>query len=146
VTIAMLVATVAAGLFAGAAVYVTAVEHPARVECGQILAVKQFGPSYRRAAVMQGGLSVVGLVAGLVAWYQGSGLGWLIGGVLLGALVPFTLVIIMPTNRRLLDPRLDSGSGEARELLSRWGHLHAVRTVVGVAVFVAFAGLSLRSS
>jgi hypothetical protein len=143
-TIAMLLATVAAGLFAGAAVYVTAVEHPARVECGQILAIKEFGPSYRRAAVMQGGLAVVGLLAGLVAWYQGSGVGWLVGGVLLGALVPFTLIAIMPTNRRLLDPRLDSSSSEARELLARWGGLHAVRTVVGVAVFVAFAQMSLR--
>ena len=143
-TIAVLIATVAAGLFAGAAVYVTAVEHPARVECGQILAIRQFGPSYRRAAVMQGGLAVIGLLAGLLAWYEGAGVGWLVAGVLLGALVPFTLVVIMPTNRRLLDPRLDSGSREARELLSRWGHLHAVRTIVGVAVFVAFAGMSLR--
>src|SRR6266851_7216070 len=142
-TIAMLIATVAAGLFAGAAIYVTAVEHPARMECGQILAIKEFGPSYRRAAVMQGGLAVVGLLTGLTAWYQGSGVGWLVGGVLLGALVPFTLIVIMPTNRRLLDPGLDSGSGEARELLSRWGRLHAVRTVVGVAVFVAFVSMSM---
>ena len=141
----MLVATVAAGLFAGAAVYVTVVEHPARLECGQVFAVKEFGPSYRRAAVMQGALAVVGLLAGVVAWYQGSGVGWLVGGLLLGALVPFTLIVIMPTNRRLLDPGLDSGSSEARELLSRWGRLHAVRTVVGVVVFVAFVGLSLWS-
>ncbi len=144
--IAMLIATVAAGLFAGAAVYVTAVEHPARVECGQTLAIKEFGPSYRRGAVMQGGLAVVGLLAGLGAWYQGSGVGWLVGGVLLGALVPFTLIVIMPTNRRLLDPRLDGSSGEARELLVRWGRLHAVRTVVGVAVFVAFTQMLLGSS
>src|SRR5437867_1350680 len=141
----MLVTTVAAGLFAGAAVYVTAVEHPARVECGQVLVIKEFGPSYRRAAVMQGALAVVGLFAGIVAWYQGSGIGWLVVGVLLGAMVPFTLVVIMPTNRRLLDGGLDSSSAEARELLSRWGRLHAVRTVVGVAVFVAFVGLSMSS-
>jgi hypothetical protein len=138
-TIAALIATSAAGLFAGAAVYVTAVEHPARLACGQILAIKEFGPSYRRGAVMQGGLAVIGLLAGLVAWYQGSGVGWLVGGVFLGALVPFTLIVIMPTNRRLLDPRLDGGSSEARELLARWGRLHAVRMVVGIAVFVAFA-------
>src|SRR5712664_436418 len=143
-TIAMLVATVAAGLFAGAALYVTVAEHPARLECGQALAIKEFGPSYRRAAVMQAVLAVVGLLAGVAAWYQGSGVGWLVWGLLLGALVPFTLVVIMPTNRRLLDPGLDSGSGEARELLSRWGRLHAVRTVVGVAVFVAFV-VSLSS-
>ncbi len=145
-TIAALIATIAAGLFAGAAVYVTAVEHPARRACGQVLAIKEFGPSYRRAAVMQGGLAVVGLLAGLMAWYQGSGVGWLIGSILLGALVPFTLIVIMPTNRRLLDPRLDSSSSEARELLARWGRLHAVRTVVGVAVFVAFAQMSFGSS
>ncbi len=141
-TISMLVAIVAAGLFAGAAVYVTVVEHPARVECGQVLAIKEFGPSYRRGAVMQGGLAVIGLLASTVAWYQGSGVGWLIGGLLLGAMVPFTLVVILPTNRRLLDPALDSNSEEARELLSRWGHLHAVRTLVGVVVFVGF-GLCL---
>ncbi len=144
-TIAMLVATVAAGLFAGAAVYITAVEHPARVECGAVLAVKEFGSSYRRAAVMQGGLAVVGLLAGVVAWVQGSGVVWLLGGLLLGALVPFTVVVIMPTNRRLLDPGLDSASAEARELLARWGQLHAVRTVIGVVVFVAFVGMILRS-
>src|SRR5467141_3820895 len=117
----MLVATVAAGLFAGAAVYVTVAEHPARLECGQALAIKEFGPSYRRAAVMQGVLAVVGLLAGVVTWYQGSGVVWLIGGLLLGALVPFTVFVIMPTNRRLLDPGLDSRSSEAGELLSRWG-------------------------
>jgi len=143
-TIAMLVATVAAGLFAGAAVYVTAVEHPARLECGQALALKEFGPSYRRAAVMQGGLAALGLLAGLVAWYQGAGRAWLAGAIVLGALIPYTLLVIMPTTRRLLDPTLDSGSAEARELLSRWGRFHAVRTVVGVAAFVAFAGLCLR--
>jgi len=142
--IAMWVATAAAGLFAGAAVYVTAVEHPARLECGQALAVKEFGPSYRRAAVMQGGLAALGLLAGLVTWYQGAGRAWLVGAILLGALIPYTLLVIMPTNRRLLDPTLDSGSAEARELLSWWSRLHAVRTVVGVAVFVAFVGLSLR--
>jgi hypothetical protein len=146
VTIAMLAATVAAGLFAGAAVYITLVEHPARLECGPALAIKEFGPSYRRAAVMQGGLVVVGLLAGVVAWHQGAGVGWLVWGLLLGGLVPFTVFVIMPTNRRLLDPGLTaSDSGEARDLLVRWGRLHAVRTVVGVVVFVAFVGMLLRS-
>lgn len=137
-TIATSVATVAAGLFAGASIYVTLAQHPAWLECGTALAVKEFGPSSRRAGVMQGALAMVGLLSGTVAWLQGSGVGWLVAGLLLGALAPFTLVVMMPTNRRLLDPQLDPGSGEAAELLSRWGRLHAVRTVVGVAVFVAF--------
>src|SRR2546428_11791343 len=119
-SIAMLVATVGAGLFAGAAVYVTVAEHPARVECGPAFAIKEFGPSYRRAAVMQGVLAVIGLLAGVVSWLQGAGVRWLVGGLLLGAVGPFTLVVIMPTNRRPPEPQLDPGSGEARELIA-WG-------------------------
>jgi uncharacterized membrane protein len=140
----MVLATVAAGWFAGAAVYVMVVEHPARLECGPTLAIKEFGPSYRRAAVMQAALAVIGLVAGIVAWGQGSGAGWLVGGLLLGAMIPYTLILVRPTNRRLLDPSLDSGSDEARESLTRWGRLHAVRTVVGVVVFAVFVVLSVR--
>jgi hypothetical protein len=52
-----LVATLCAGLFAGAAIYITLVEHPARLECGTDLAVTEFGPSYRRAAIMQASLA-----------------------------------------------------------------------------------------
>jgi uncharacterized membrane protein len=146
VTIATLAATIAAGLFAGAAMYVSVAQHPAWLECGPTLAIREFGPSSRRAAVMQGGLAVAGLLSGGIAWLQDSGAGWLVGGLLLGGMIPFTLVIMMPTNRRLLDPQLDAGSREAGELLSRWGRLHAVRTVVGVAVFVAFVGLSLGAA
>ena len=40
-----LVATLSAGLFAGAALYITLVEHPARMQCGTRLAVSEFGPS-----------------------------------------------------------------------------------------------------
>ncbi len=143
--IAMLVAATAAGLFAGAALYITLVEHPARLQCGPALAVAEFGPSYRRAAVIQAPLAMLGMLSGASAWYMGSGAGWLGWGLLLGALVPFTLVVIMPTNRRLLDPGLDPASGEAGRLVSRWGRLHAIRTVVGIAVFVAFVVMLSRS-
>src|SRR5438093_5050897 len=106
-TIVMLVATVAAGLFAGAGVYVTVAEHPARVECGPALAIKEFGPSYRRAAVMQGVLAVVGLVAGVVGWGQGAGAGWRVGGLLLGADVSFQLVYVISTTHRWVGAALE---------------------------------------
>jgi len=38
------------------------------------------------------------------AWIQGSGGLWLIGGILLGLVTPFTLIVILPTNRKLLAP------------------------------------------
>jgi hypothetical protein len=130
-----LIATLCAGLFAGAAIYITLVEHPARLECGTELAATEFGPSYRRATLMQASLAALGLVAALVAWIQGRGLLALVGGLLLGAVIPFTLLVILPTNKRLLDPGLDRRSAEAAALLDRWGRLHAVRSMLSGLAF-----------
>lgn len=62
--------TAIAGVFVGAALYVNLVEHPARMSCGTEAAVQEFRPSYRRGAVMQGGLSTIGGLLGLVAAWQ----------------------------------------------------------------------------
>ena len=142
--IATFVATFAVGLFAGASTYVSVVQHPAWVECGPALSVKHFKASTRRAAILQGGLAVIGLVSSAVVWFQTSGVGWLVGGLLLGAMVPFTLVIIKPLNNRLEDPQLDAGSSEAAALLSGWGKLHAVRTAVGIAALILLVRLTMR--
>jgi len=45
------IAVLAATLFTGAAIYINVAEHPARMECGTVVAATVFGPSYRRAAV-----------------------------------------------------------------------------------------------
>ena len=137
-SIAAVVATIATGLFAGAAAYITLVEHPARLACGPALAIRQFRPSYHRGAVMQASLAAIGCAAALARWWVSGSLAWLAGGALIGALIPFTLIVVFPTNTRLLDERLDSASSDAAMLLRRWGRLHAVRTVLGVAAFVLF--------
>jgi hypothetical protein len=66
----------------------------------------------------------------------------LIGGLLLGAMIPFTLIVILPTNKRLLSPCLDPQQREAAALLARWGHLHAVRSLSGAVAFLIL-GLDL---
>jgi Domain of unknown function (DUF1772) len=41
-------------------------------------------------------------LAAFLEWAAAGGsLGWLVGALALGAVVPFTLVVIMPTNKRL---------------------------------------------
>ena len=69
-----LIAVLCTGLFAGAAIYITLVEHPARLECGAALALTEFRPSYRRAAVLQATLAAVGCLAAVGAWMQGRSL------------------------------------------------------------------------
>jgi anthrone oxygenase-like protein len=131
-----LVTLLSLGLFAGAALYVTLVEHPARLRCGPALAIAEFGPSYRRGAVMQASLAALGCLAGVGDWARGHGVLPLAAGLLMAAVIAFTLVVILPTNKRLLDPALDSGSAEAATVLARWGRLHAVRTVLGGAALL----------
>jgi len=131
-----LVATICAGIFAGAAIYITFVEHPARVSCGSALALREFAPSYRRATIMQAPLAIVGLFSALEAWSRTGAPELLVGGLTLGLVVPFTLVVIAPTNKRLLAAELDPESAEAAQLLQRWGRLHAVRSVLSAVAFL----------
>ncbi len=132
------VATLACGIFTGAAVYINLVEHPARMRCGTRLAVTEFGPSYHRAAVMQASLAIIGFLAAAAAWLMGAGRWWLAGGVILVAVVPYTLAMIMPTNRQLLNPELDKDSVLAHRLLRTWNRLHAVRCLLGLIAFLIF--------
>ena len=124
------------GLFAGAALYVNLVEHPARMSCGVDLALREWAPSYKRASVMQASLAVIGGVAGVLAWALLGGLGYLVGALLLLTVVPFTLLVVFPTNKRLLELHAEGQIGNARELLKRWNALHAVRTALSVVAFV----------
>jgi hypothetical protein len=135
------VAAGAAALFAGGALYVSLVEHPARILTGPPMAVAQFRTSYPRGAWLQGGLAALGTLAAVGAWLAGARIAWLVAGALLGLVVPYTLVVILPTNKRLMDRALAPDSPEARALLRRWTALHAVRTVLGLAAAAAMAHL-----
>jgi hypothetical protein len=144
--IAEFVAVLSCSLFTGASIYINLVEHPARMHCGVELAATEFAPSYRRATVMQATCAAVGLLSSLAAWLVGATFFWLIAGVLLGLVIPFTLIVILPTNKRLLNPALDKGSLEAERLLVRWGRLHAVRSVLSGASLLLFLYLLVFSN
>jgi hypothetical protein len=136
--IAEILATLATGIFAGAALYVSIVEHPARLLCGTAAAVNQWRPSYRRGTVMQAPLAVIAFLLAVWSWWAGDGSAWLIGGMLIVAVVPFTLIVILPTNRRFQSDQLDISSTEAAHLLRRWGRLHGVRTILSFTAFLVF--------
>jgi len=100
--------------------------------------VREWAPSYKRGAAMQAPLAVSGFVFAVTAWLTGAGSWWLVGGALLGLVVPFTLIVIMPTNKRLLASIRDTGSDETRHLLERWNRLHAVRSLLSATALVIF--------
>ena len=132
------VAILSAVLFSGAAMYINLVEHPARMECGTRLAATEFGPSYRRAAVMQVILALMASAGGAGAWLTGAPWAWMLGALFIVAVIPYTLLVIRPTNRQLLDPALNRESDMAQRLLQRWGRLHAVRSVLSLLASLTF--------
>lgn len=135
------IATLSTTLFAGASIYINLVEHPARMECGTQTAATVWVPSYKRATLMQASLAIIGFATGLGAWLLGGSLMWLLGAILIGPVVPFTFIAIMPTNRQLQTPGRDLGSDETRMLLVKWGNLHAVRSALSFAASVVYVTL-----
>ncbi len=132
-----LIAVISCLLFTGASIYVSVVEHPARLSCGTVLAATVFGPSYRRASKMQASLALIAAIAGVITWWQSGLLLWLVAAVLIFLVIPFTLMVMMPINRLLSSTELDRAAESTGKLLHEWGRLHRVRSLLGsLASFV----------
>ena len=126
------IAILCATLFTGAAIYVNLAEHPARMACGTELAATEWVPSYKRATRMQVPLAVISTLTALVSWSLTENILWLVGALLIFAVIPFTLIAIRPTNELLLHPARDRASAETRALLQKWGKLHSVRSILSL--------------
>ncbi len=129
-------ALVAAALFTGAAFYINAVEQPARLGLADAALLAAWKPSYKRGTLMQAPLALIGAVLGVLAFLGSYDWRWLLGGALMLANWPFTFLVIMPVNRRLV--AMTGAEPEVRALIRRWGALHAVRTAFGAAATAVF--------
>ena len=125
-----------AALFSGAAIYVNAVEHPARLALDDRSALIEWKASYDRASVMQASLAIVGAVLAIIMWWQVRDWRWLVGGILLATPWPWTLLVIMPTNRVLHATDPGAANAATRDLMVRWARLHAGRTALGVVATI----------
>ena len=88
--------------------------------------------------MMQASLAIVGGVLGLVAHFSSLDWRWLIGAVALLANWPYTIFVIMPTNRDLMNTPVEAVTVETRRMLERWGTLHAGRSALGVVATLIF--------
>jgi len=127
-----------AALFTGAAIYITVAEQPARLQLDDGSLLAEWKLSYKRGYIMQASLVVVGGVLGLVAFLSGLDWRWLFGAVVLLANWPYTIFVIMPTNRHLMDMPAEVAMAETRRMIRRWGILHAGRSVLGLVATLIF--------
>ena len=136
-------ALIVAALFAGAAVYVSAVEQPARLSLDDRALLTQWKPAYKRGTAMQAPLAIIGFLLGLAAWWQTGHRAWLLGAAILVANWPYTLLGIMPTNKILMATEPTSAGPDSRALIDKWAALHAGRTELGFAATLIFLWASM---
>lgn len=137
-------ALVIAALFTGAAIYISVAEQPARARLDASAQLAEWKPAYARAAAMQAPLALVGSLAGLAAWLGSGAWQWGLGALTLVANWPYTFLVVMPINRRLLAIDPAQAGSESRELIAEWGRRHAVRSILGAAATMIFFWASLR--
>ena len=134
-------AIIVAALFSGAAVYINFAEQPARLGLTDQALLDEWKPAYKRGALMQAPLAVIGFLLGAWTWWKTSDALWAVGGLLMLANLPVTLLGIMPTNNRLM--AAVTATSEIRALIVKWGALHGIRTALGFAGTATFLLASL---
>lgn len=127
-----------AALFTGAAVYINLAEQPARLKLDDRSLLAQWKPSYKRGYRMQAPLAVISGVLGFAAWWMTRRGAFAVGGILMLANVPWTFLVIMPTNRVLMQTDQAAAGPQSRKLIVKWNWLHAVRSGLGAAATIAF--------
>jgi hypothetical protein len=135
-----LLALIVAALFTGAAFYINFAEQPARFSLDDRALLAEWKPAYKRGFMMQASLAVLGFLLGAIAWWQTGEIAFLIGGLVLLANWPWTLFVIAPVNKALMATPPEQAGPESRQLIEKWGRLHAIRTAFGalaLAVFLA---------
>ena len=133
-----ILATLCAGTFFGAAVYINLAQHPATLETGGEFAGKFFPPMYSKASTLQIILALFGTALGVVSWFLSGNMYWLIGAAFLVSVVPITLLFIKQINDKLLHPKHQLEPEEVLALLKQWNPRHWARSAVSFIAFVCY--------
>ena len=126
-----------AAAFAGAAIYVSWVEQPARLALDEEALLREWGPSDSRGVALLLGFALAAAIAGLIAWSEAQDLRWIYGALIAMATWPYAFFVMAPLNNQILSLK-GRDVGAARALIRQWGLIELGFAALGVVAVVLF--------
>ena len=126
-----------AAAFAGAAIYVSWVEQPARLALEEEALLREWGPSDSRGVALLLGFALAAAIAGLIAWSEAQDLRWIYGALIAMATWPYAFFVMAPINNQILSLK-GRDVGAARALIRQWGLIELGFAALGVVAVLLF--------
>lgn len=129
----------------GIALTATVIVHPILVMAKKVTAIEVFKPFFDKTHIWVLVLSIIVTLLAL-AYSIMTGQWWWFGiSMLMHLNGPYTILFMMPLNRRLMDENVDPLSEQTASDIQKWGGLHLVRTILNGLIFISFIVLTVYS-
>ena len=131
------IALVFAAAFAGAAIYVSWVEQPARLKLDDQALLSEWGPSDQRGVALLAAFALASGIAGFLAWFELDDVRWVFGALIVISTWPYAFFVMAPLNNQILSLH-GSDVSAARELVRQWGLIESGFAAIGVVAVAMF--------
>lgn len=127
----------------GIALTATVIVHPILLMAKKTTAIEVFKPFFDKTHIWVLILSIIVTLLALAYSILTENWWWFGTSMLMHLNGPYTIVYMMPLNRRLMDPNVDPTSEQTGNDIKKWGTLHLVRTILNGVIFLAFIVLAV---
>lgn len=127
----------------GIALTATVIVHPILLMAKKTTAIEVFKPFFDKTHIWVLILSIIVTLLALAYSILTENWWWFGTSMLMHLNGPYTIVYMMPLNRRLMDPDVDPTSEQTANDIKKWGTLHLARTLLNGVIFLAFIVLAV---